>query len=51
MSLRQQAMANAAHGVATGTTEYATRAGRLLRRQISAIRSKGHCSLTVSIVM
>ena len=29
-----------AHGVATGTTEYATRAGSLLRRQVSTMRSK-----------
>jgi len=29
-----------AHGIATGTTEYATRAGSLLWHQISAILSK-----------
>jgi len=29
-----------AHGVATGTTEFATKAGSLLRYEISAIHSK-----------
>jgi len=38
--------------VATGTIEFATRLGGLLRHQISAIRiAKGHCFLTKISVM
>ena len=33
-------MDSSAHGVATGTTEYATKDGSLLRHQISGIRSQ-----------
>jgi len=36
-----------AHGVATGTT----RAESLLRPKISAIAAKGHCCLTMILVM
>jgi len=42
-----------AHGVATGTTEYATRAGSLLRHHIGAIHSKRSLfrSLTTILIM
>jgi len=40
------------YGVATGTTEYAMRAGSLCRCQISAVyAAKGHCSLSKILVM
>jgi len=40
-----------AHGVATGTTEYATRAGSLLKHQIGAICSQRELFPSVILVM
>ena len=39
-----------ARGVVIGTTEYATRAGSLLRSRQVLYAAKGHCSLTGILV-